>query len=260
MANDSQLAGVNQLNSMKTVRSKFHFLSILFIGCSATLWAVYETKFLMPLLWLFFLTIWILLIAPAEFKMFLRRLYQVALLLIMVSLLQIVFRRQGDILLSIKSFPIVFSTGLREAILLWIRFMIIFMLAYIFAQVPVFEFLLFLNKIKISLEFSLILLTTLKFIPFIFNEAKKGLWTIRFRGTDIRHLSLTGKYNTLKKLLMPLLFRGIHYASFSSLALELRGYGAINRVKIAQDYPLKMIDYGVLIFVLMVNLAGIFIK
>jgi energy-coupling factor transporter transmembrane protein EcfT len=244
---------------MKILRSKFHFLTILLIGCSATLWAVYETNFVMPLFWLIFLTIWIILIAPAEFKMFFRRLYQIALLLIIVSLLQIVFRRQGEILLSIKGFPIVFSTGLREAILLWIRFMIIFMLAYIFARVSLFEFLLFLNKIKISLEFSLLLLTTLKFIPFIFNEAKKGLWTIRFRGTDIRTLNIKGKYFTFKKLLMPLLFRGIHYASFSSLALELRGYGAVNQVKIAQNYPLKIIDYFVLIFVLIVNLAGIFV-
>ena len=245
---------------MKILRSKFHFLTIFLIGCSATLWAVYETKFLMPLIWLVFLTIWVILTEPAEFKMFFRRLYQVALLLIMVSLLQIVFRREGEILLSIKSFPIVFSTGLREAVLLWIRFMIIFMLAYVFAQVSLFEFLLFLNKIKISLQFSLLLLTTLKFIPFIFNEAKKGLWTIRFRGTDIRKLNIKGKYITLKKLLMPLLFRGIHYASFSSLALELRGYGAVNRVKITQNYPLKMIDYGVLIFVLIVNLIGIIFK
>ena len=177
----------------------------------------------------------------------------------MVSLLQIVFRREGEILLSIKSFPIVFSTGLREAVLLWIRFMIIFMLAYVFAQVSLFEFLLFLNKIKISLQFSLLLLTTLKFIPFIFNEAKKGLWTIRFRGTDIRKLNIKGKYITFRKLLMPLLFRGIHYASFSSLALELRGYGAVNRIKIAQNYPLKMIDYYVFILLLIINLIGIFV-
>lgn len=243
---------------MKIFISNFHFITILTIGCSATLWAVYETNFLMPLFWLLFLTLWIILTAPTEFKMFFRRFYQVVFLLTIVSLVQILFRRQGEILLSIKGFPLIFSVGFREAILLWIRYMIIFMLAYVFARISLFDFLLFLNKIKISLQFSLLLLTTLKFIPFIFNEAKKGLWTIRFRGVDIRKLSIKGKYLTFKKLLMPLLFRGIHYASFSSLALELRGYGAVKRVKITQNYPLKMIDYSVLIFVLIVNLAGIF--
>ena len=244
---------------MKHSKSTIHFLTILTIGCSATLWAVSEVNFFMPLFWLFFLALWTLLIAPTEFGMFLRRFYQVGLLLTIVSLVQIIFRRQGEILLSINGFPLIFSDGLREAILLWIRYMIIFVLAFIFARVSLFEFLLFLNKIKISLQFSLLLLTTLKFIPFIFNEAKKGLWTIRFRGIDIRKLSVRGKYLTLKKLLMPLLYRGIHYASFSSLALELRGYGTIKRIKIPQDYPLKPIDYCVLFLVMTVNLVGIFL-
>jgi energy-coupling factor transporter transmembrane protein EcfT len=245
---------------MRISQLHFHFLTIFIMGCSATFWAVYETKLLMPVFWLIFLSSWIIIIAPAEFKMFFRRLSQIGLLLLIVSFLQIIFRRQGDVVFSIKGFPVVFSTGLREAILLWIRYMIIFMLAYIFARVSLFEFLLFLNKIKISLQFSLLLLTTLKFIPFIFNEAKKGLWAIRFRGIDIRKLSIKGKYLTFKKLLMPLLFRGIHYASFSSLALELRGYGAVDHIKISQAYPLKTNDYCVLIFVLIVNLAGIFFK
>jgi len=244
---------------MRMSKINFHFCTILIIGSSATLWAVYETKFLMPLVWLSLLSIWIIFSAPAEFKMLLRRFSQIGFLLAVVSLLQIIFRRQGDVLLSIKGFALIFSGGFREAILLWIRYMIIFMLAYIFAQVSVFEFLLFLNKIRISLQFSLLLLTTLKFIPFIFNEAKKGLWAIRFRGIDIRRLSIKGKYITFRKLLMPLLYRGIHYASFSSIALELRGYGTVDRVKIYQAYPLKTLDFCVLTVVLIINLCGIFV-
>lgn len=242
---------------MKLFKTDFHFVTVLMVGCSATLWAVSETKLIMPLFWLGFLSVWIIFIAPTEFKMFFRRVSQIGLLLTVVSLLQIIFRRQGDVLFSIKGFPLIFSNGLQEAILLWIRFMIIFMLAHIFARIPLFEFLLFLNKIRVSLRLSLLLLITLKFIPFIFEEAKKGLWTIRFRGIDLRRLSLKGKYIMLKKLLMPLLFRGIHYASFSSLALELRGYGAVEQIKIPQAYPLKLIDYLILIFVVIVDLAGI---
>ncbi len=244
---------------MKIIRKEIHFFTILAMGCSATLWAVSETRFLMPIFWLIFLSVWIIFTAPAEFKMFFRRVSQMGMILTVVSLLQIIFRRQGEVLLSIKGFPLVCSDGLREAILLWIRFMIIFMLAYIFARVSLFDFLLFLNKIRISLQLSLLLLITLKFIPFIFEEAKKGLWAIRFRGIDLRRLSLKGKYIMLRKLLMPLLFRGIHYASFSSLALELRGYGAVNQVKIPQDYPLKLIDYFILTILLIINLAGLFL-
>jgi len=244
---------------MRPFKPDFHFLTILIMGCSATIWAVAETTFIMPLFWLIFLSVWIIFSAPSEFKMFFRRVSQIGLLLTVISLLQIIFRRQGEVLIAIHGFAIVYSNGLQEAILLWIRFMIIFMLAYIFGRVSLFEFLLFLNKIKISLQFSLLLLTTVRFIPFIFQEAKKGLWTIRFRGTDISKLSLKGKYLTLKKLLLPLLIRGVHYAAFSSLALELRGYGLVKRVAIAQAYPLKLIDYAMVIIIIVVNLAGIFV-
>jgi energy-coupling factor transporter transmembrane protein EcfT len=229
------------------------------IGTSATMWAVYERKFQMPLFWLIFLSFWIIISSPAEFKMFFRRLAQIGSLLLIVSLIQIIFRRQGTVLFSIDGFPLVFSEGLQEAILLWIRFMILFMLAFIFSQVSLFEFLLFLNKIGISLQLSLLLLTTLKFIPFMFDEAKRGIWTIRFRGVDFGILGIRGKYIVLKKLLIPILFRGVHYVSFSALALELRGYGVTGRVKIPHAYPLRAIDYAVLVCILVINLFGIFV-
>ena len=105
----------------------------------------------------------------------------------------------------------------------------------------------------------LLLLIALKFIPFIFDEAKKGIWTIRFRGIDIRKLKVREKLMIFRKLLTPLLFQGIHYASISSLALELRGYGAVEHVKIPQAYPLKIQDYFILFVLLIVNLAGILV-
>ncbi len=58
---------------------------------------------------------------------------------------------------------------------------------------------------------------------------------------------------------MPLLFRGIHYASFSSLALELRGYGMSGRIRIPHSYPLKVHDFFVLAVVLFINLCGFFV-
>jgi len=241
------------------MKAKFHFFTILAIGCSATIWAVSEADFFMPLFWLFFLTGWILIRAPREFGHFFRRFAQIGLALLSVSLLQIIFRRQGSILLAVRGFPLIYSVGLREAILLWIRFMIIFILAFIFARVSLFEFLLFLNKIRISLQLSLLLLITLKFIPFIFEEAKKALWTIRFRGVDLGQLSLKQKYLTFRKLLMPLLYKGVHYASLSSHALELRGYGTVGRIKMQQPYPLQIRDYLVLVFIIMINFTGIFI-
>lgn len=242
---------------MKSFSCQLHFFTMFLLGGSATVWAVYAKALLMPLIWLLLLSLWIVVGAPSEFKMFWRRFYHLGLLLFAVSLLQIVFRRQGVVLVSLMGIPVIYSEGLREAILLWIRLSILFMLAFSFAQISLFEFLLAMNKIRLSLQLSLLLLTTLKFIPFVFDEAQRGLWTIRFRGIDVGRLKLPEKLLLLRKFLIPILFRGMHFASYSSLALELRGYGVSEPVIIAQPYPLRRLDYLVLAVILAVNAFGI---
>ncbi|MDZ7319029.1 MAG: energy-coupling factor transporter transmembrane protein EcfT [candidate division KSB1 bacterium] len=244
---------------MKSCSCKPHFLTMFLLGGSATAWAVYAKALLMPLIWLLLLSFWIIISAPSEFKMFWRRFYHLGLLLFVVSFLQIIFRRQGAVLVSLAGMPLVYSEGLREAVLLWIRLSILFMLAFYFAQASVFEFLIVMNKIRLPLQLSLLLLTTLKFIPFVFDEAQRGLWTIRFRGIDVGKLKLREKLLMFRKLLIPILFRGMHFASYSSLALELRGYGISGRIIIDQRYPLRWLDYLLLVVVVATNAFGIWV-
>jgi len=237
---------------------KLHIITILFAGISATFWGVYATDIFIPLIWLLLLIVWIAALAPSEFKVFLRRFSQIGLMLCVISIVQIVFRRQGTILFEVHGFPLIFSNGLNEAVLLWIRFMIIFMLAFIFGQIPLFDFFHFLNKIRMPVQMSLIILITLKFIPFIFEEAKKGLWSLRFRGIQLRSLSLKNKYAMIKKILTPLLFRGMHFVAYSALALELRGYGIHGRVRIDRAFYIAFRDVLVLALIVGVNGWGLY--
>jgi len=234
-----------------------HFLTILIAGGSASFWVVASSHYLLPLMWLVLFSAWIVVREPREFKKFIKRFSQIGSVLLVVSMFQIIFRRQGTVILSLNEFPLVYLDGLMEAILLWIRYMIIFMIAYLFAQVPTFNFFLFLNKVRIPMQFSLLLLTALKFLPFIYDEARNGLWSLRFRGFDPKALSIKEKFVMMRKLSKPLLFRGIHYISFSSLALELRGYGITERVEINAGYPIRLGDYLIMILVMSFNLFGI---
>ena len=240
-----------------TSNKTLHFLTILLAGCSASLWVVVSTQYLLPLMWLAFFSIWIVMSEPKEFKKFIKRFSQIGSALLVVSLFQIIFRRNGTVVFSLFDVSLIFSDGLLEAILLWIRYMIIFMVAYLFAQVSLFSFILFLNKIRVPMQLSLLFLTALKFLPFIYEEARKGVLSLRFRGFDLKDLSLKEKYIALTKIFKPLLFRGIHYVSFSSLALELRGYGVTERVKINDEYPLMISDYIIIILIAAINGFGI---
>lgn len=240
----------------KPVRN-IHFLSILIIGISSSVWAVSARQFLMPLIWLVLLSISMIIYDPGEFRYFIKRFTQLGSALIVVSLIQILFRRDGAILLRWNDIPLIYSDGAREAILVWIRFMILFVLAKIFSYVSLFHFLLFLNKLRFSLRLSLLFQTTLKLIPFIFNEGKKTLWFFRFRGVDLGTLSIKAKFVAIRKLIFPLLIRGIHYVSYSALALECRGYGVAQKIKIDEKYPMEFIDYIIISVTMFLNLWGL---
>jgi len=233
-----------------------HFLTFLFIGLSASMWAIFDVRFFMPIAWLIFLCILVTVNNPHEFSKFFKRFTQIGATLLVISILQIVFRRDGNILLTFGNFPLVYSVGLREAILLWIRFMIIFALAYVLAGISIFKFLLFSNKAGFSMNLSLLLLITLKLIPFIFSEAKRSLWFLRFRGIQFGNLPLRRKFVATKQLIFSLLMRSIDYASYSALALEMRGYGKTDAGKIQQAYPLKCIDWGLIGLTIFLNIFG----
>lgn len=239
--------------TFKNTQNHFHLISVLFTGASATVWAVAATDYLIPLIWLGLMIVWVLAAEPVKIWKLAVRFFAFGSVLLAVSLFQIIFRRQGTEIFSINGFPLIYSDGLREAILLWIRYMILFLLAYNFSQISTFEFLVFLNKIRISTQFSLLLLTTVKFIPFILAEARKGFWSLRFRGICLAGLGLKNKFIAIGKILKPLLYRGIHYAAYSALALELRGYGNAGNKKIPVSYPLRLKDVLVVIVIAVMN-------
>ncbi|MBD3289266.1 hypothetical protein GF337_10715 [candidate division KSB1 bacterium] len=236
---------------------KFHSLSILMLGISSSLWAVSARQYFMPLVWLAVLCILVIIYDPREFSRFLKRFAQLGSALVIISLIQILFRRDGEIIVSLNGVPLIYSEGAREAILLWIRFMILFVLAKVFAQISLFHFLLFMNKIGLSLRLSLLFQTALKLIPFIFHEAQKAMWFLRFRGIDLRSLSIRDKFSAIRKLLYAILIRGVHYASYSALALETRGFGVQYKIKIRQKYPLASGDYALIVFVFLLNIYGL---
>ena len=112
-----------------------HFATILTLGISASFWAVFSERIMIPLGWLIAVSAVVFTIHPAEFTRFMHRFLKIGLTLVAVSVLQIVFRREGAIILSIESFHLIYENGLREAVLLWIRFMIIFSLAFLLARI-----------------------------------------------------------------------------------------------------------------------------
>ncbi len=236
---------------------KYHLVVILALIISATYWTMATDDALVSAGWLLSLLLLIIFSDVSGLSLLFKRLFKISLLLGIVSLFQIIFRRSGDVLLEINSFPVVYQDGFQQAVLLWMRYMVIFQVAFLFSRIKMFDFFVFLIKSRVSYAFVLLLLVTLRFLPFMAHQARVAFWTMRFHGMDFKKLKLKEKIFYARKLIKPVLHAGIHYAFMSSLALELRGYGTIERIKLQNRYPLRGRDIVFLMLILFFNLLSI---
>ncbi len=244
---------------MPMSKSEYHVSGIFFMGISASLWAVMDRTWFMPLLWLGVLCLFVGIHSPKEYRNFLHRLAKIGMTLVGISLLQILFRRGGSPVLTIQNTVIVTSEGFLESALLWIRFMILFALAHIMARVSLFHVMLFLNRCRVPLRLGLLILMTMRLIPYIFQEGKRVLWFFRFKGLQWRSLPLKEKAIALKQLTFSLLMRNMNYVFYLALALELRGYGSTAMGRIPGAYPVVKRDWILIVLTLVINGLGIMI-
>ncbi len=233
---------------------RLHLFSLLLLVSTVSLWAILADHYTVPLMWLLILSVMVLIHRKTEFIAFMRRFLQIGGGLMVISILQIVFRREGDVILSYRGFNLIYASGLMEAILLWIRFMLLFVMATLISYSSVFYLYRFLVSIHIPLNISMLFSTTIRLIPFIYLEARRILWFFLFRGIRFNELSLKNKLISLKKILYSLLMKSVHYISYSGLALELRGYGVTDYRKMPIPYPLTRSDYIFIAILIAVNI------
>lgn len=245
------------LNSFSP-RSGAHPAALLFLGLTASLWAVADRSGYMALFWLTALCVLVYFESPTAFGHFFRRLSKLAASLLIVSLLQIIFRRQGEPVFVLRGVVLITRDGGLEAVLLWIRFLILFALAVLMARIRLFEFLVLLSKWRIPLQFSLLMAMTLKLIPFMFKEAKRVLFFFRFSGLRMRNLCFTDRFHTVREMMTALLIRSMTYLFDTAMALELRGWGRSAGIHLRLPLPLSARDRWMLFAGLVVNLAGLY--
>ncbi|MCK5147334.1 hypothetical protein KAR48_11295 [bacterium] len=242
-----------------TDRSKTtaHPAPILFIGLTASLWAVADHRGIMSIIWLIILCSIIYHLQPDEFSHFFRRITKLALTLLFVSFLQILFRRSGQPVLVYKTIVLATHDGMLEAGLLWIRFLILFSLATLLPRISLYQFLVLLGKLRIPLQFGLMLTMTLKLIPGVFKEAKLVMFFFRFSGLRFRKLNIHDRFKSVKEIISALLMRSLAYLPDTALALELRGWDQTTGRRLESPLSMKLKDRMWLTGAIFINLLGL---
>ena len=233
--------------------------ALLLFGLTASLWAVADGRGLMSLVWLVLLCGLVYRQNPGEFRHFFRRLSKLGLSLILVSLLQIIFRRTGAAVLVYKGVVLATHDGVLEAGLLWVRFMILFALASILARIRLFDFLVLLGKLRVPLSLGLMVSMTIRLIPGIFQEARRVLFFSRFSGLQFRRLRVRDQLRAAREMIYALLMRSMAYLFDTAMAMELRGWAQPGARRLEAPLPLSRSDGVLLILAVVVNGAGIWL-
>ena len=144
-------------------------------------------------------------------------------------LLQCLFNRRGDALLSISGIAIVTNTGFRTAIFIALRLLIIILSALIVSAGDARDYLLALTSLKIPYEIAFMTLVALRFLPLLREEANDVLCAAQLRGLQIKKTGLKRQIGAYTSIVLPVLAGAIRRAEDISIAMESRAFRAFPR-------------------------------
>jgi len=160
-------------------------------------------------------------VKPSEIWMKLRGIFG---LIVSLFLLQCLFNRSGDALLSVSGFGLVTDLGLRTAVFVSLRLLIIVLSALIVSTGEARDYLLSLTSLKVPYEIAFMVLAALRFLPMLREEARDVFCAAQMRGLQIKKAGLKKQLSAYLGLTIPVVAGAIHRAESLSIAMEARGF------------------------------------
>jgi energy-coupling factor transport system permease protein len=213
-------------------------LLMLLLLSAAALFSQNITRLLLLVLF----TLLVLISVGAPFKYIWRRLLPCWGLILPVFLLQCLFVRKGDIILSLGAMPVLYSEGFSLGLMISLRLLIIFLSALIVARGNIHDYLAALTQCKIPYEIAFMVMASLRFLPFLGERAKDVFQAAQMRGTRLKKTSLIHKLRVYSTLMLPIVAGAIQRAEQMSLAMEARAFRAYPRRVSMRVLRLKTAD------------------
>lgn len=173
-------------------------------------------------------------------KFLINGLKPVLILVVFTFFLQLFFNKEGDLLYSF-GFINIYEEGLRQAIFISLRFVLLVFITSLLTltTTPItltdgLESILNpLNKIKFPVhELSLMMSISLRFIPTLMDETDKIMKAQMARGVDFSSGPIKERIKSIIPLLIPLFVSSFKRAEELATAMEARGYrGGEGRTK-----------------------------
>ena len=165
-------------------------------------------------------------------------------LIVMLFVLQCLFNRNGEALLTIYERVIVTDVGFHTALLVCLRLLVIFLGALVVAIGEARDYLLALTSLKVPYEIAFMALAALRFLPMLREEAREVLQAAQMRGLRIKKAGLRRQASAYLSIVIPVVAGAIHRSENLSISMEARGFRAFPRRTSMRRLHMRPVDWA----------------
>ena len=164
-------------------------------------------------------------------------------IILALFVIQCLFNRSGEPLVSIRGFALITGTSLRTAFMVSLRLLIIVTSALIVLTGDARDYLLALMQLRLPYELAFMVVVALRFIPMLREEARDVLAAVQMRGFNIKKAPLQKKLSAYASVLVPIVAGALHRSEQTSISMEARAFRAFPRRTTMRRLSLKASDW-----------------
>lgn len=178
-------------------------------------------------------------------------------LIALLFVVQCVFVRSGEPLVSVGDFTVVTVGGATTALGVTLRVLIIVSSALILLTGDARDYLLALVQCRMPYELAFMVMTAVHFLPILRSEAFDVYVAVQMRGTELEKAGIFDKLRVYARIALPIVAGAIRRAEQASLAMEARAFRACPRRTYLRHLSLARRDVVALTVVPLVTAASI---
>lgn len=181
------------------------------------------------LLGLLAVTLVLALACGCRLSVFFRRIRAFVGLLLAVALLQCLFTRGGEALLTAGDTVLVYRAGAEAGVRVGLRFLVVICGAALLTAESSRRLIAGLSGLKLPYTLVFMLMTSLRFLPLFRSSFQDALISVQLRGVELRAVPAGKRLAFYGSLLLPVLSEAIERSRQLALAMEARGFGAYSK-------------------------------
>ena len=216
-------------------------VKLLLLICLST--AAFVLRMLPAQITLFLLTSLILLAGGVKPSVIWSKLRGLFGLIAMLFLLQCLFNRDGDPLLAVFGLTFITHTGFQTAVLVCMRLLIVILSALVVVIGEPRDYLLALTQLKVPYEIAFMVLTALRFLPMLREEAQDVLCAAQMRGLQLKKTSLRKQVSAYISIVIPVVAGAIKRAEQLTIAMEARAFRAFPQRTSMRRLRMRVADW-----------------